>query len=166
MSDKIAKTDQDEIPLEERVFTPPARGVGSKMDPVKYNKIVHDLREGTPYYLVAENNQVSPSSVMVLRQRHGEVIPDQRQIREGKMEAVSNKMLDSLQQEDADEISAKDKSIIVGVIEDKLMASKPRLVQHQHAHVHVDKAAIRSMVEALPDDEESPDIDLSKLEDQ
>ena len=57
------------------VVKQPEKGVGCQMEPATYQAVAKELIEGRTVHSLAEEHEVSPSTVSAIRARHIEAIP-------------------------------------------------------------------------------------------
>ena len=129
----------------------PAKGVGCQMEPATYQSVAKGLIEGRTVHSLAEEYEVSPSTVSAIRARHIEAIPTHKQRLATKLGLIAETAADALQQRlERDEISERALPVVLGVSLDKqaaLLGETPVTTVRQ---VSVKEDNIESILERLP----------------
>ena len=133
------------------VVKQPEKGVGCQMEPATYQSVAKGLIEGRTVHSLAEEYEVSPSTVSAIRARHIEAIPTHKQRMATKLGLIAETAADALQQRlERDEISERALPVVLGVSLDKQAALLGETPVTTVRHVSVKEDNIESILERLP----------------
>ena len=133
------------------VVKQPEKGVGCQMEPATYQAVAAGLIEGRTVHSLAEEYEVSPSTVSAIRARHIEAIPTHKQRMATKLGIIAETAANNLQQRlDRDEISERALPVVLGVSLDKQAALLGETPVTTVRHVSVKEDNIESILDRLP----------------
>ena len=133
------------------VVKQPDKGVGCQMEPATYQSVAQGLIDGRTVHSLAEEYEVSPSTISAMRTRHLDAIPNHKQRMATKLGVIAETAANNLQQRlERDEISERALPVVLGVSLDKQAALLGETPVTTVRHVSVKEDKVEDILDRLP----------------